>query len=161
LATRISLQKNKRLRRALDEVRGHEKPAKRERFESLLRELYISAPEVWAENHRTDWRLRATRSEVARRIERQSERPSAQPTEEIELAEFADRENREMLLKLANRRGLPPREYELFSLAVNNPKRFMRSNGKLNHREAAEELGVAVGTVKSLWSRIKKTLLAG
>ena len=82
-----------------------------------------------------------------------------QPTEEIELAEFADREMRLKVLKQAKSAGLPPREYELFALVVNDPRRFLRSNRKLNHREAAEELGVAMGTVKSLWSRTRKTFL--
>jgi DNA-directed RNA polymerase specialized sigma24 family protein len=44
-------------------------------------------------------------------------------------------------------------------LVVSDPKRFLR-NGKLNHNEAAQEMGVAVGTIKSLWSRTRKTLTA-
>jgi hypothetical protein len=157
LATRISLERNKRLKWALDENRGREKPPKRERFESLLRELYISAPKVWAEHHRTDWQLRTTRSDVVRRLEKQSDGPSTQLTEENELADFA---NREELLRIAKSKGLPPREYELFALVVGNSRRFLRSDRTLKHREAAEELGVAVGTVKSMWSRIKRTLFS-
>ena len=66
---------------------------------------------------------------------------------------------REALLRRAREAGLPPREYELFRLVMGDQRRFLR-NGKLNHREAAQEMHVAVGTIKSLWSRIKKTLAA-
>ena len=48
-------------------------------------------------------------------------------------------------------------------MVVREPERYLRylgENLKLNHAEAAKEMGVAIGTVKSLWSRIKKTLAA-
>jgi hypothetical protein len=61
---------NRRLARTLDEICEHEKPTSRERFEALLRELYILAPEVLDEHHRTARQLRATRSAVVRKIER-------------------------------------------------------------------------------------------
>jgi DNA-binding response OmpR family regulator len=96
--------------------------------------------------------MRATRTEVAKKLERHHKAPP----EEIELAMFT---NREALLKRGRGAGLPPREYELFALVMDDPGRFLR-NGKLNHREAAQEMDVAVGTIKSLWSRIKKTLAA-
>lgn len=152
LATRTSLTKNKRLARALDEIRGYDKPVGRARLEALLRELYLEAPGVWSKYAQTDWQLRATRSEAAKNIE-QRHKPHAV---EIDLAAFAERE---ALLKRGREAGLPPREYELFALVMGDPGRFLR-NGKLNHREAAQEMDLAVGTIKSLWSRIKKTLAA-
>jgi DNA-binding response OmpR family regulator len=153
LATRISLMRNKRLAKSLDDIRKHNKPANRERFEALLRELYVQAPEVWEKHHRTDWRLRNTRNAVVKSIH--GEHAGAKSSKEIELLDFTARET---LLKRGRDVGLPPREYELFALVIKNPERFLRNNGKLNHREAAQELGVATGTVKSLWSRTKRTL---
>ena len=152
LATRTSLTMNKRLAKALDEIRRYDKPTGRARLEALLRELYLEAPGVWSKYAQTDWQLRATRSEAAKNIE-QRHKPHAV---EIDLAAFAERE---ALLKRGREAGLPPREYELFALVMGDPERFLR-NGKLNHREAAEEMDLAVGTVKSFWSRIKKTLTA-
>ncbi len=57
LATRISVRMNKALAKGLDDVREHNKPASRERFEALLRELYAFAPADWANHHVTDWQL--------------------------------------------------------------------------------------------------------
>jgi DNA-directed RNA polymerase specialized sigma24 family protein len=176
LATRTSPTINKRLAKALDAIRNYNKPSGRARLEALLGELYVEAPEVWRKYAQTDWQLRATRSEAAKNIE-QRHKPQAV---EIDLAAFAEREallieqrdkpqavefelptpaTREALLKRGREAGLPPREYELFALVMGDPERFLR-NGKLNHREAAQEMDVAVGTIKSLWSRIKKTLAA-
>jgi hypothetical protein len=39
LATRISVRRNKSLAKGLDDIREHNKPARREQFEALLREL--------------------------------------------------------------------------------------------------------------------------
>ena len=176
LATRTSLDRNKRLAKALDEIRNYNKPTGRARLEALLRELYVEAPEVWSKYAQTDWQLRATRSEVAKNIE-QRHKPRAV---EIDLAAFAEREallieqrdkpqavefklptpaEREAVLKWGREAGLPPREYELLALVMGDPERFLR-NGKLNHSEAAQEMDRAVGTIKSLWSRIKKTRAA-
>ncbi len=149
LATRTSPTINKRLAKALDEIRDYNKPTGRARLEALLRELYVEAPEVWRKHSRTDWQMRATRTEVAKTLERRYK----PPPEEIKLGMFADRE---ALLKRGREAGLPPREYELFALVIGNPGRFLR-NGKLKHREAAQEMDLAEGTIKSLWSRIKKT----
>jgi DNA-binding CsgD family transcriptional regulator len=146
LATQISM-KNGRLRAALDEIREHKKQAKRERLEVLLRELYILAPEVWAEHHSTDWRLFTTRSAVVKQIEKRLKTEAMPATEEDELGAFAARER---LLKLGRDAGLPPREYELRKLLAENPD--------MPYREAAKSLGVAVGTVGALKARIKKTL---
>jgi hypothetical protein len=152
LATRTSPTINKRLAKALDAIRNYNKPSGRARLEALLGELYVEAPEVWRKYAQTDWQLRATRSEAAKNIE-QRDKPQAV---EFELPTPA---TREALLKRGREAGLPPREYELFALVMGDPERFLR-NGKLNHREAAQEMDVAVGTIKSLWSRIKKTLAA-
>lgn len=76
--------------------------------------------------------------------------------QETELALFADREK---LLKRGKDAGLSPREYQLFALVTGDPERFL-SNGKLDHSEAAQAMGVAVGTTKSLWSRTKKKIFA-
>lgn len=178
LATRTSLTKNKRLAKALDAIRSYNKRTGRARLEALLRELYLEAPGVWSKYSQTDWQLRATRSEAAKNIE-QRHKPQAVEMDlevfaereallieqhdkpravEIDLAAFSQRE-REAVLKRGREAGLPAREYELFALVMGDPERFLR-NGKLNHREAAQEMDVAVGTIKSLWSRIKKTLAA-
>lgn len=153
IATRTSLRKNRLLAKALDEIREYNESASREQFRALLNELYVEAPQVWDEQRGVDQRLLATRSAVAKKIAGQSRE---KPPTALELATFAERE---ALLKRAREAGLTPREQELLQLAMRNPERFLR-NGKLNHKEAARELGVAVGTTKSLWSRIKKTLAA-
>ena len=152
LATRISVERHGRIRKALDDIREHNKPARRARLEALLRELYALAPEAWANHHVTDWQLEVTRSTVVKAIE-QRQTPQAA---EDELASFADRQR---LLKRGREVGLPPREYELFGLVMGDPERFLR-RGKLNHGEAAREMGLAEGTIKSLWSRIRKTFAA-
>jgi hypothetical protein len=152
LATRTSPRKNKRLAKALDEIRDYNKPTGRARLEALLRELYVEAPEVWGKHSRTDWQMRATRTEAAKKLERHHK----PPLQEIELANFFERE---ALLKRGRETGLPPREYELLRLVMRDPKRFFR-NDKLDHREVAREMDLAVGTIKSLWSRIRKALAA-
>jgi DNA-binding CsgD family transcriptional regulator len=143
LATRISTQRNSRLRKALDEIREHNKPAKRERFEALLRELFAYSPTIWADYHNDDLSLRVTRNAVVRRIEKHE----APRSPESELTTFAARE---AALKIARTAGLTPRERELFKFFVENPK---AKNG-----EAARALGIAEGTVRSLKSKIKKAL---
>lgn len=153
LATRTSVAINRPLAKALDDIREHNKPTSRARFEALLSELYANAPQEWDKHHALDWRLDATRNAVVKGITGRSREES--PTE-AELATFAERE---ALLKRAREAGLTPREHELFALVVGDPKRFLRNN-RLNHKEAAAEMGVAVGTTKSLWSRIRKALAA-
>ncbi len=154
IATRTSLRRNVSLAKELDDIREYNGPAKRERFKALLEELYTEAPKAWDAQRDIErgagGRLLSARTVVAEKIAGRS-RPDS-PTE-VELAEFAVRER---LLKRARDAGLPPREQELFGLVMREPGRFLR-NGKLNHAEAARELGVAVGTTKSLWSRIKRT----
>jgi DNA-binding CsgD family transcriptional regulator len=78
-----------------------------------------------------------------RRLEKQSSKPPV----EVELEAFVDREK---VLKQLKDAGLPPREYELARLLIENPG--------MTNREAAQYMKIAEGTVKSLRSRIKKTL---
>jgi DNA-binding CsgD family transcriptional regulator len=145
LATQISVTRNKRLAKALDGIRDHNKPARRERFEALRRELYVYGPEAWSEHHVTDWQLETTRSAVLKKIEQ----PQTPHVEEAELAMFAHAEQ-EALLKRGRDAGLPPSEYELLKLLAANPR--------IRNREAADRLGKSVGTVKKLKHNIKKTL---
>jgi len=151
IATRTSLYWNVRLRQALDEIREHHKHPRRERFEALLRELYSHGPQVWDEHHETDWQLKDTRREVAEKIVRQADSP---PMEQ-QVAKFAVLEE---LRRLEKKAGLAPREHELFSLAVGEPERYLRRDGKLKSKEVAKEMGLKVGSVKSLWSRVRKKL---
>lgn len=96
-------------------------------------ELYFSAEEL--------------PGKIANQIRRENTPHSDHRSTLMELAEFAERET---LLKQGRDARLPPREYELFRFFVHNP-------GATN-AEAAHGLGVAVGTVKSMRHRIKKTL---
>src|SRR5215207_1563561 len=145
LATRISLRRNKRLAKALDDIRERNKPARLELFAALLRELYALAPRIWADLHVFDFQLEATRGTSVKEIEK---RLRPEPPE-LELAAFADRE---ALLERARDAGLTPREQELFWFFIANP-------GARNV-DAARALDIAEGTVKSLRARIKKSLYA-
>ena len=69
---------------------------------------------------------------------------------ELEYARFAEREVREAALKRGRDARLPLREMEIFRLFVENPA--------IKNREVADRLGISVGTVKQLKSRIKRTL---
>jgi DNA-binding CsgD family transcriptional regulator len=143
LATRISLSKNRRLKTALDEIRETNKPANRVRFEALLGELYVTAPEGWAEHHVSDWLLVDTRNASVKKIEKRH----TPGTEEVELATFAERA---ALLRRGRKAGLAPREYEIFKLFVTHPG--------IKYREVADILGVSVGTVSKSKSRIAEAL---
>ena len=143
LATRISLSKNKRLKRAVDDIRETNKPANRARFEALLQALYVTAPEGWAEHHANDWLLVDTRNASVKKIEKRH----TPGTEEVELATFAERET---LLKRGRKAGLAPREYEIFKLFVTHPG--------IKYREVADILVVSVGTVSKGKSRIAEAL---
>jgi DNA-binding CsgD family transcriptional regulator len=66
--------------------------------------------------------------------------------------EFATFAEREALIRLGREAGLPPREMQLLELLATNPG--------ITNPEAARELGIAVGTVKSLKHKIKKALEA-
>jgi len=144
LATRTSPTINKRLARALDEIRRYDRPTGRARLEALLRELYLEAPDVWSKYSRTDWQMRATRSEVAKKIEQRHKPPAV----ESDLAIFTQRE-REAVLKRGRDAGLPPREYELLELLVEKPN--------ISSREAGEALGITPGAVRALKSKIYRT----
>jgi DNA-directed RNA polymerase specialized sigma24 family protein len=144
-----SLHTNKRLGKVIDKLREQNET----RFERLIKEVSGEVLAVWQEK-RAAWKgeyfqqadLMEMRNEVVRRLEKRESKPPL----EVELATFADHEK---LLKQAKAAGLPPREYELFNLRV-------VENPGMSLREAAQRMGIAEGTAKSLWSRIKKTLLA-
>jgi hypothetical protein len=139
-----------RLRAGIDELRTDGES----RFSRLLKELPAEVLAAYRDREAGWGDLMDVRTEAVRRLEK------TKPTSEAqELAGFVDREEKLRLLKRGREVGLPPREYELFGLVVSDPKRFLR-DGKLNHNEAAREMGVAVGTIKSLWSRTRKTLQA-
>jgi hypothetical protein len=149
VATQTSLR-YPRLRAGIDELRTDGES----RFSRLLKELPAEVLAAYRGREAGWGDLMDVRTEAVRRLE------TTKPTSEAhELGGFADREEKLRLLKRGREVGLPPREYELFGLVVNDPKRFWR-DGKLNHNEAAREMGVAVGTIKSLWSRTRKTLQA-
>jgi DNA-binding CsgD family transcriptional regulator len=154
LATRTSTSGkiNLRLAYALDELRERKKPQSRERLEVLLREVCVLAPEVWDKNHRTDLRLRATRSAVVKKIEKRllGRAVSPPPTEETDLAAFA---NKELLRKRARAARLSPQESEVFELLIENPK--------LKYREIADRLGISTIQVGVIKHRIKSKLAAG
>jgi DNA-binding CsgD family transcriptional regulator len=86
-------------------------------------------------------------SRVESHIAGQGSGPEQRRQELEQLAAFADRE---AILARARAAGLPPREYELLRVFIDNP-------GATN-AEAGRRLGIAVGTVKSLKHRIKNTL---
>jgi hypothetical protein len=142
LATRISLRRNRRLAKAL----SSNKPDDVGQFQVLLRELYTQSPQVWEEHHRTDWRLRNTRSAVARRMEGRTTTPS----EAQQLTSFAEREE---LLKRARKAGLTPQELAVFKLFIENPD--------IKYREVAYNLGISVQQVGVVKHRIKGALSAG
>ena len=149
VATHTSL-KYPRLRAGIDELKTDDES----RFSRLLKELPAEVLAAYRGREPGWGDLMDVRTEAVRRLEK------IKPTSEAqELAGFVDREEKLRLLKRGREVGLPPREYELFGLVVSDPKRFLR-DGKLNHNEAAREMGVAVGTIKSLWSRTRKTLQA-
>jgi hypothetical protein len=149
LATHTSLRRNFSLRAGIDERREEGES----RFARLLKELPAEALEAYDERPRSWGDLMDIRTEVARRLEKRDP-PKWNANE---LAAFADREE---LLKRGKDAGLTPREYQLFALVMRDPERFLRRNYKLNHTEAAQAMGVAVGTTKSLWSRTKKKIFA-
>ena len=153
----MSLRVNSRLRFSVEELRQSDET----QFESLVKEVASEVMDAWRadmEKHDGEWfepeQLTRLRTEIVRRVEKKVAAP--QENDVAELAAFADRER---TLKLAREAGLPPREYELFSLVTGDVDRFFNS-GRLDHGEAAREMGLAVGSIKSLWSRVRKTLAA-
>ena len=147
VVTHTSLHKNLRLRARIDELRADDES----RFSRLLKELPAEVLTAYRARAAGWGDLMDVRTEALRRLEK----PSAR-SEVHELAAFAERE---ALLKRAREARLTQRELELFGMVLGDTERFFK-NGKLNHGEAARELGVAVGTIKSLWSRIRKSLSA-
>jgi DNA-binding CsgD family transcriptional regulator len=78
-------------------------------------------------------------------------RDSSQEPESPE-HEFATFFEREALLRLGREAGLPPREYEYLKLWVANPR--------ISYSEAASELKISKGAVKTLKHRVMNTLRA-
>jgi hypothetical protein len=151
----ISLRVNSRLRSAVEELRQEDET----QFESLVKAVAAEVMDAWRvdlEKRDGQWfepeDLLQLRTDLVRRVE--SIVAASRENEVADLAAFADRE---LMLRRARDAGLPPREYELFSMVVSDTERFIK-NGRLDHGEAAREMGLAVGTTKSLWSRIRRTL---
>jgi DNA-binding CsgD family transcriptional regulator len=140
-AVHTSLHKNLRLRAGIDELRMDGES----RFSRLLKELPAEVLAAYQARVAGWGDLMDVRTEAARRLEKAHPQPNVQDRQE--LATFAARE---AALKKSRLAGLTPREHELFKFFLENP-------GAKN-AEAARELGVAEGTVRSLKSRIKRTL---
>jgi DNA-binding CsgD family transcriptional regulator len=89
---------------------------------------------------------------IASQIRREvCERTPTRSEELQQLAEFVDHEAFvKQELERGRKAGLPPRELEVYKLCVENPG--------IKNREVAAKLGISVGTVGALKSRIKKTL---
>jgi hypothetical protein len=156
----ISLWANPRLRAAVEELRQEDET----RFESLVKAVSSEVMDAWrADLEKRDGQwfqpedLLELRTELVRRVE--SRVAASRRSEIADLAAFIDSEQTQALLKKGREAGLPPREYELFSLVMSDTERFFK-NDRLDHGEAAREMGLAVGTIKSLWSRVRKTLAA-
>ncbi len=140
-----SLHTNKRLWKAMDELKEQDET----HFERLIKEVSGEVMVVWREKRtaRKDGYFQQSdlmemRTEIARRLEKK-----IAPPQEVELAAFADREK---LLKRARDAGLTAREHEVFKLFTENPG--------IKYREIADKLGISVGAVGKIKSRIKKAL---
>ena len=140
VATHTSL-KYPRLRAGIDELRTDDES----RFSRLLKELPAEVLAAYRGREAGWGDLMDVRTEAVRRLEK------TKPTSEAhELAAFADREEKLRLLKRGREAGLPPREYELLKLLVENPN--------MSSGEAGKALGITPGAVRALKSRIYKTL---
>jgi len=153
----MSLRVNSRLRSAVEELRQEDET----QFVSLVKAVAAEVMDAWhvdLEKRDGVWfepeHLLQLRTDIVRRVE--AKVADARENEVRALAAFADKEQ---VLKRGREAGLTPREYELFCLVLGDTGRFLK-NGRLNHGEAAREMGLAVGTIKSLWSRIRKTFAA-
>ena len=140
-----SLHTNKRLYGAIDELKEQDET----HFERLVKEVSGEVMAVWREKraarkdmyfHQSD--MMEMRTEIARRLETR-----IAPPQKVELAAFADTEK---LLKQAKDAGLTSREHEVFKLFTENPG--------IKYREVADKLGISVGAVGKIKSRIKKAL---
>ena len=141
VATHTNLHKNLRLRAGIDELRTDGES----RFSRLLKELPAEVLAAYRGREAGWGDLMDVRTEAVRRLEK------TKPTSEAhELAGFADREVKLRLLKRGREVGLPPREYELLKLLVENPN--------MSSGEAGKALGITPGAVRALKSRIYKTL---
>ena len=146
MATRISVRRNISLAKALDRIRAHNKPTSRERFETLLEELYTEVPGAWDGQRGARRRLLLARTAAAKSIVARTRR---EPSTEAQLAAFA---NREALLTRAKAARLSPQELEAFELFIERPK--------LKYREIASRLGMSTSQVGVVKHRIKRKLSA-
>jgi hypothetical protein len=156
----MSLRVNSRLRSSVEELRQEDET----QFESLVKAVASEVMDAWRvdlEKRNGQWfepeDLLQLRTDLVRRVE--SSVAASRANEVADLSAFVDSEQTLALLKKGREAGLPPREYELFSLVMSDTERFFK-NDRLDHGEAAREMGLAVGTIKSLWSRVRKTLAA-
>jgi DNA-binding CsgD family transcriptional regulator len=130
-----------RLQAGIDELRTDGES----RFSRLLKELPAEVLAAYRGREAGWGDLMDVRTEAVRRLE------TTKPTSEAhELAGFADREEKLRLLKRGREVGLPPREYELLKLLVEKPN--------MSSGEAGKALGITPGAVRTLKSRIYKTL---
>jgi hypothetical protein len=144
-AVRPGIRQYPSVRKALDRhrLRAQTNNAKGQSRNDVLQEMIPAAAYIERAALRPGENLA---SKVANQIRREVASVSDYRRTARELAAFAERE---ALLKKGRDARLPPREYELFRFFVDNP-------GATN-AEAAQALGVAVGTVKSMRHRIKNT----
>jgi DNA-binding CsgD family transcriptional regulator len=121
---------------------------------TFLSELPNAVTQAVNDSLQTNFRrepLRSTGNRTAnltRRTAAVIEKFAAAPSSTaVELAAFAEREK---YLRLGKEAGLTPREFEVFGLLYEHPQ--------MKNREVAAKLGVSVGTVGTLKSRIKRAL---
>jgi hypothetical protein len=142
-----SLNTNKRLWKAMDELKEQgETP-----FGRLIKEVSGEVLAVWREK-RTAWKgryvqqvdLMEMRTEIARRLEKQS---SKRHDEVVELAEFVDREEMARKAKAAK---LSPQELEFYELFYTGTK----------PKEVARQKGVTPEHARQVKHRIFNKLLA-
>jgi DNA-binding CsgD family transcriptional regulator len=89
---------------------------------------------------------------ITERVRRDAfEKQKTRREELLALAVFAQREH-DALLRRAKEAGLPPREFEVYRLFIENPG--------IKNREVAARLGITTGAVGAFKARIKKTLNA-
>jgi hypothetical protein len=143
-ATRTSLQINRRLRAAIDELRGYsrQKPAKRERFEQLLVELRTEVLSAWDKAPHPLSNLAAIRTEAVGKLEKRPTRSS----QALELASFADREK--LLKEVKSTALLSPQELEVFELLIRNPDMKYKEIAAQLHIKSASQVGVIKHRIK-------------
>jgi DNA-binding CsgD family transcriptional regulator len=144
----ISLGANKRLRKAINDLKGQDE----KQFERLVIEVATEVVPTWREK-REGWKgrffdpddLMEIRTEITRTIEKRLTPPRA--ADLVDLAAFADKEK---LLQRAKIAGLTPQEMQVFRLWIENPA--------LKNQELGERLGISAGHVRVIKHRIKNSL---